>query len=149
MVGVAQQGEAEGILGIEFLLRRRFVGADPKGADPGRLEISLRYETPRDQLDAFVTRLRAVYLAQPAADATTGYVGLRSFGESALTIELWGYFNLADYDGYIAARHRLIGDIVDLARSLDVGFAYPTRAIRLLSEEDGNTEDEQKALNPA
>jgi MscS family membrane protein len=114
-----------------------------------RLEISLRYETPRDRLDAFVTRLRAVYLAQPAADATTGYVGLRSFGESALTIELWGYFNLANYDGYIAARHQLIGDIVDLARSLEVDFAYPTRAIRLLSEEDGNTEDEQKASNPA
>ena len=113
-----------------------------------RLEISLHYDTPRERLDAFKTRLREVYLAQPAADDTTGYVGLRSFGESALNVELWGYFNLADYEDYIAARHRLIGDIVDLARSLDLDFAFPTRTIRILSEGDGKTVDRQKASNP-
>lgn len=113
-----------------------------------RLEISLHYDTPRDRLDAFKTRLREVYLAQPTADDTTGYVGLRSFGESALNVELWGYFNLADYEDYIAARHLLIGDIVDLARSLDVDFAYPTRTIRLLSEEDGKIANEQMTSNP-
>ena len=113
-----------------------------------RLEISLHYDTPRGRLDAFKTRLREVYLAQPAADDTTGYVGLRSFGESALNVELWGYFNLADYEDYIAARHHLIGDIVDLARSLDLDFAFPTRTIRILSEGDGKTVDRQKASNP-
>jgi len=113
-----------------------------------RLEISLHYDTPRERLDAFNTRLREVYLAQPAADDTTGYVGLRSFGESALNVELWGYFNLADYEDYIAARHRLIGDIVDLARSLDLDFAFPTRTIRILSEGDGKTINRQKASNP-
>tara|TARA_R110002012_G_scaffold39909_4_gene110147 strand:+ start:4713 stop:5591 length:879 start_codon:yes stop_codon:yes gene_type:complete len=113
-----------------------------------RLEISLHYDTPRERLDAFKTRLREVYLAQPAADDTTGYVGLRSFGESALNVELWGYFNLADYEDYIAARHHLIGDIVDLARSLDLDFAFPTRTIRILSEGDGKTVDRQKASNP-
>lgn len=114
-----------------------------------RLEVSLHYDTPRERLDAFKTRLRAVYLAQPAADETTGYVGLRSFGESALNIELWGYFNLADYEGYIAARHKLIGDIVGLARDLGVDFAYPTRTIRLLSTTDGENDNEHKASDPA
>lgn len=113
-----------------------------------RLEISLHYDTPRDRLDAFKTRLREVYLAQPAADDSTGYVGLRSFGESALNMELWGYFNLADYEGYIAARHRLIGDIVDLAHNLDVDFAYPTRTIRVLSEEAEDPENEQRTSGP-
>ena len=100
-----------------------------------RLEISLHYDTPRERLDAFKARLREVYLAQPAADDTTGYVGLRSFGESALNVELWGYFNLADYEDYIAA-------------SLDLDFAFPTRTIRILSEGDGKTVDRQKASNP-
>ena len=110
-----------------------------------RLEISLHYDTSRHRLDAFKARLRKVYLDQPAADDTTGYVGLRSFGESALNVELWGYFNLAEFDDYIAARHRLIGDIVDLARELNVEFAYPTRTIRLLSEENDGKEYEQSA----
>jgi small-conductance mechanosensitive channel len=90
-----------------------------------------------------------VYLAQPAADETTGFVGLRSFGDSALNIELWGYFNLADYKDYIAARHQLIGDIVDLARDLAVDFAYPTRSIRLLSPADEKTKNERKTSDPA
>jgi MscS family membrane protein len=114
-----------------------------------RLEVSLHSDTPRECLDAFKTRLRAVYLAQLAADETTGYVGLRSFGESALNIELWGYFNLADYEGYIAARHKLIGDVVDLARDLGADFAYPTRTIRLLSTTDGENDNEHKASDPA
>ena len=113
-----------------------------------RLEIRLHYNTPRDRLDAFKTRLREVYLAQPAADDTTGYVGLRSFGESALNVELWGYFNLTEFEDYVAAKHRLIGDIVDLARDLDVELAYPTRTIRLLSEEDDGKEDEKTASDP-
>ncbi len=114
-----------------------------------RLEISLHYDTPREHLDVFKTRLRDVYLAQPAADETTGFVGLRSFGDSALNIELWGYFNLADYKDYIAARHQLIGDIVDLARDLAVDFAYPTRSIRLLSPADEKTKNERKTSDPA
>jgi MscS family membrane protein len=114
-----------------------------------RLEISLHYDTPCEHLDVFKTRLRDVYLAQPAADETTGFVGLRSFGDSALNIELWGYFNLADYKDYIAARHQLIGDIVDLARDLAVDFAYPTRSIRLLSPADEKTKNERKTSDPA
>lgn len=113
-----------------------------------RLEINLNYDTPRALLDAFVTQLRAVYLAQPAADDTTGYVGLRSFGKSALNVELWGYFNLANFDEHVAARHRLIGDIVELARRLEVEFGYPTRTIRLVPEEEPFSLEAQRPVDP-
>lgn len=94
-----------------------------------RLEVGLTYNTPREKLEAFVSGLRSVYLAQPNADQTTGYVGLKSFGSSSLDIEVWGYFHVADYSAHVEAKHRLIGDIVQLARDLDVEFAFPTRTV--------------------
>lgn len=90
--------------------------------------------------------LRAVYLAQPTADGTTGYVGLRAFGKSALNVELWGYFNLANFEEHAAARHRLIGNIVELARKLEVEVAYPTRTIRVVSEGTGFGLEAQKSV---
>lgn len=93
------------------------------------LEIGLTYDTPREKLDAFVERLRALYLEHPNADQSTAYVGLKSFGSSSLDIELSGYFNVPDYPAQVEAQHRLIADIVDLARDLGVEFAFPTRTV--------------------
>ncbi|WP_127105425.1 mechanosensitive ion channel family protein [Pararhodobacter zhoushanensis] len=100
-----------------------------------QLVISLTYDTPRERLDVFVTRLRALYLAQPGADATTGFVGLKALGASSLDVELWGYFFVADYPAHVAAQHRLIGDIVELAQSLDIHFAFPTQTIHVVPDE--------------
>lgn len=101
-----------------------------------RLEISLSYDTPRDRLDAFVRDLRSVYMLQPGSDGTTGFVGLTSLGSSSLDIELWGYFKVSDHHGLVAARHRLIGDIIDLAHRRKISFAFPTRTIRIVPEID-------------
>jgi small-conductance mechanosensitive channel len=100
-----------------------------------RLTIGLTYDTPREKLDAFVARLRELYLSQPFADPDTGYVGLKSFGPSSLDIELWGYFTVSGYDDHVAAQHRLIGDIVDLAKELVVQFAFPTQTVILSGAE--------------
>jgi MscS family membrane protein len=101
-----------------------------------RLEISLSYDTPRDRLDAFVRDLRSIYMLQPGSDGTTGFVGLTSLGSSSLDIELWDYFKVSDHHGLVAARHRLIGDIIDLAHRQKISFAFPTRTIRIVPEID-------------
>ncbi|MEQ6250833.1 mechanosensitive ion channel family protein [Sulfitobacter sp. HNIBRBA3233] len=94
-----------------------------------RVEIGLTFDTPREKLDAFVVRLRTLYLEQPSADQNTAYVGLKSISSSSLEVELWGYFNVPDYPAQVEAKHRLIADIVDLARDLEVELAFPTRTI--------------------
>lgn len=94
-----------------------------------KLEISLTYDTPRDKLDVFVAKLRSLYFEQPNSDRTAGHVGLKSFGASSLNIEIIGYFFVADYEAQVQAQHHLIADIVDMARDLEVTFAFPTRTI--------------------
>jgi len=95
------------------------------------LEIGLTYDTPRDKLDRFVEGLREVYDAQPRADKTECYVGLKSFGASSIDIHLWGYFKVYGYDAQVRAQHALIGDIIELANKVGVSFAFPTRTLHI------------------
>jgi len=95
------------------------------------LEIGVVYDTPRDRLDAFVDALRQVFRDQPRAIPDPVYVGLKGFGDSAITIEVIGNFKVASFDLFVAARHRLIADIVSRAEAMDVSFAFPTRTLHL------------------
>ena len=94
------------------------------------LQIGLTYDTPRATLDAFVDRLRLVYIQHPDSEPTY-YVGLKGFGPSSIDIELWGYFRTPGYEAFVAAQHRLLGDIVDLAAEMEVSFAFPTRTVHI------------------
>lgn len=102
-----------------------------------KLTIGLTYDTPREKLDRFVEELRQVYKAQPRADVSEGYAGLKEFGSSSIDIELIAYFRVLSYEAQVEAPHLLVGDIVDLARRLGVSFAFPTRTVIL--EDDGPT----------
>ena len=95
------------------------------------LQIGLTYDTPRERLDAFVQRLEETYAAQDTADPTSGWVGMTGFGASSIDIELWGYFRVYSYSGFVAARHMLVGDIVELAKEVGASFAFPTRVVHV------------------
>ncbi len=112
------------------------------------LGIGLTFDTPRDRLDAFVDGLREVYEAQPRADRTTYYIGLKGFGPSSIDIELWGYFNVYGYDAQVHAQHALVADIVDLARRVGVSFAFPTRTIHVAPAAEAAAGIDAPALAP-
>ncbi len=98
-------------------------------------DIGFTYDTPREKLDLFVERLRAVYEEQPRADASECYIGLKKFGVSSIDIEFWGYFDVIGYEAHVRARHAFIGDVIDLARTLGLSFALPTRTVHMMMED--------------
>src|SRR6056297_4110260 len=98
------------------------------------LQIGLTYDTPRDKLDTFVERLSETNQAQERADPTSGWVGMTGFGPSSIDIELWGYFRVYSHDGFVKARHALVGDIIELAKEVGVTFAFPTRTVHVAGE---------------
>ena len=100
------------------------------------LKIGLKYSTPREKLDQFVDGLRDVYEAQPRADTSEFYVGLKEFGPSSLDIEFWGYFKVYGYKAQLEAQNALMGDIVDLAKKVGVSFAFPTRSLHIEQAEE-------------
>jgi len=99
------------------------------------LQIGLTYDTPRERLDAFVTRLAETYRAQERADPTNDWIGMTGFGASSIDIELWGYFRVFSHPDFVQARHALVGDIVELAKEVGVSFAFPTRVVHVSAAE--------------
>lgn len=110
------------------------------------LQIGLTYDTPREKFDTFCERLREVYMDQPRSDKTTCYIGLKSFGASSIDIELWGFFGVATYDAFVEAQHALVGDIIDLAREVEVSFAFPTRTIHIERDDEDSGLREQNLV---
>jgi MscS family membrane protein len=98
-------------------------------------DIGFTYDTPREKLDLFVEQLTALYAKQPHADAGEYYIGLRKFGASSIDIEFWGYFNVIGRKAHVRARHAFIGDVIDLARTLGLSFAFPTRTVHMMMED--------------
>ncbi len=58
-------------------------------------------------------------------------VGLKGFGDSAIDMELIGALRVASFDKFVAARHRLVGDIVACAERMGVDFAFQTRTAHI------------------
>ncbi|WP_108388021.1 mechanosensitive ion channel family protein [Yoonia sediminilitoris] len=100
------------------------------------LSIGLTYDTQRPLLEQFVEDVRGVISRHPSADANDCYVGLKDFGQSAIEIECRCFVFVSNYDDQVAVRSALVADIVDLAKQVGVSFAFPTRTIHLVKEEE-------------
>lgn len=87
-----------------------------------RTSFAVAIDAPREKLDAFVGRLGEIFAAQPGAQpgATAALAGIV---DGAFEVELSGSFEAPTDMG--AARHRLLGDVVDAARQIGIGFAGP------------------------
>jgi len=98
-------------------------------------DVGFTYDTPREKLDLFVERLKALYEEQPRADASQYYIGLKEFADSSINVEFWGYFNVYGYEAHVHARHVFIGDLIDLAKTLGLSFAFPTRTVHMAMDD--------------
>ncbi len=94
--------------------------------------LSIAYETPPEKIEAFCEGIRELIRLRDDTRKDGFYVYLNSFGDSALEIMLYMFFDVPDWDAELAGRHGFAADIIRLADRLEVEFAYPTR--RLLVE---------------
>lgn len=106
--------------------------------------VGTTYDTSRDKLQAFVSGLHDVLLAQPKVDPDDVYVGLKGFGASSIDIEILCHLRVTDYAQQVDAQHRIVIDIIALAEKLDVEFAFPTRTVHLA----GTSESSRPRIAP-
>ena len=90
------------------------------------LNLGIALDTPRAKVDAFVEGLRAAFAAQPNA-RSGATAALDTIDPASLVIKLRGSFDLGT--DIVAAKHKLLGDIVDLARQIGAEFAVPTSRV--------------------
>ena len=93
--------------------------------------IAVLYSTTPEQLEAFCEGIREIIRRHPLTRKDNYAVWVNAFAPSSIDILLNCFFTAPDWNTELRERHRLLLDIVRLARRLGVEFAFPTQTVHL------------------
>lgn len=91
-----------------------------------KFNLTISYDTPPELIEQFVYGVRELMQIQSMIKTDTINVHLYAFDSSALMIRCSCYFQTQDFNIELDTRQRLILDILRLAETIGVDFAYPT-----------------------
>ena len=97
--------------------------------------LGLEYDTPAEKIEAFCEGIRELILNHKWTRKDSFHVYFVNFGASSLDIQLVCYWETADYARELAEKHRLMIDILRLAKEVDVSFAFPTQTVHMFNQE--------------
>jgi len=97
-----------------------------------RAMLSLQYGTPPAKIHAFCQGLIELARHHPQTRKEVIRAGLHEFSASSLDVLFICHFAVPDSASNIAARHRLLLDIITLAHRIGVEFAFPTQTLHLV-----------------
>lgn len=100
-----------------------------------RTMLGLQYDTTPEQIDAFCEGVREIIRRHPYTRKDYYHVYFNQFNESSLDVLLYCFIDCPDWAVELRERHRLFADILRLAKSLGIGFAFPTRTLHMHQEE--------------
>ncbi len=105
--------------------------------------LAVTYDTPPEKIDAFVAGLRKIVDLHPDTRKDVYHIYLNTFGAASLDILFYMFFKVPTWADELRARHEINLEIIALAESLEVRFAFPTQTLHI--------EDfpEKKGLTPA
>ena len=96
-----------------------------------RTTLGVTYQTPPEKIQAFCAGITALIEAHPDARKEEYGVHVSNLGESAIEIVIKMFFLVDNSKTEMQARDSLTLDMIRLAESLGVDFAYPTRTVQL------------------
>lgn len=96
-----------------------------------KFNLTLTYDTPPELIEQFVYGVRELMLIQPTLKPDSVNVHLYALDASALVIRCSCFFQTRDFDVELDTRQQLILDILRLAKTVGVDFAYPTTTMYL------------------
>ncbi len=108
--------------------------------------LSITYSTPPAKIDAFCEGIRELIRLHPYTRKDYYHVYFNKFAASSLDILLYVFFEVPDWSTELRERHRLFIDILRLAETLGVEFAFPTQTVWL--ERDRKVAPEAERVVP-
>ncbi len=100
-----------------------------------KTHIGVQYDTPPEKILAFTEGIRELVRAHPYTRKDYFQIWFHQFGPSSLDILLYVFHETPDWSTELRERERLYLDIMRLAKSLGVEFAFPTQTVHLFQEE--------------
>lgn len=110
--------------------------------------LALTYDTPPEKVEAFCEGVRELIRKHPHTRKDYFHVYLNGLGASSLDVMLYCFVEVPDWSKELAEKHRLFADILRIAKSLEVDFAFPTQSLHVVKPEDlmhGNTPANKQA----
>ncbi len=98
--------------------------------------LGVGYHTTADQMQAFVEGIRAIIRANPGMRQDYYIVEFHGFGATSLDVLLYCFMDASDWNEELRTRHVLNLDIMRLAESLQVEFAFPTQTLHIAAMPD-------------
>lgn len=96
-----------------------------------KFNLTITYDTPPALIEQFVYGVRELMYLQPLIKADTVNVHLYALESSSLVIRCSCYFETQDFSVELNTRQQLILDILRLADTIGVDFAFPTSTMYL------------------
>ena len=93
--------------------------------------LGVGYHTTPDQMQAFVEGIRAIIQANPGMRQDYYIVEFHGFGATSLDVLVYCFIDAADWNEELRTRHVFNLDIMRLAESLQVDFAFPTQTLHI------------------
>jgi len=111
--------------------------------------IGIGYATPPDKIAAFCEGIRELLRVHPYTRKDYYQVWLNEFGGSSLNVLVYVFWTAPDWQTELRERHRFMLDIIRLAGSLEIEFAFPSRTVYLRTEENwANGPEKISAMRP-
>lgn len=98
-----------------------------------RTILTLTYDTPPAKIKAFVAGIREILESHPYTRKDVMQVAFHEFGAHSLDILLNFFLRVPDYSAELVERQRIFLDILNLAESMGVRFAFPTETLHVES----------------
>lgn len=93
--------------------------------------ISLTYDTPPELIEVFVEGLEKVVKQHPKTRKDYYEIHLNEMGSSSINVLFYIFFAVPSWTEELRARHEILLDIIRLADSLGVNFAFPTQTLHV------------------
>jgi MscS family membrane protein len=97
--------------------------------------LGLGYDSTPQQIEAFCEGVREVIRRHPYTRKDYYHVYLNGFGDSALEVMLYCFVECGDWSIELREKHRLYLDIMRLAETVGVEFAFPTQTLHMFQEQ--------------
>lgn len=95
--------------------------------------LTITYDTPPDLIDTFVLGLRKIVEAHPHTRKDVFNVYFNNLSSYSLDIMFYIFFQVPTWQEELKCRHEILIQIINLANSLGVRFAFPTQTMHMES----------------
>ena len=110
--------------------------------------VTVQYDTPPEKIEAYCEGIRKIIASYDTTRKDYFNVYLNRMSDSSLDILVQVYWEVPDYAAEVSERHRLLIDIMRLAKELDIDFAFPTRTLHLYNEQTPERRDNPLGKGP-